>query len=61
MKVLYERVAGVDVHKDIIKVAVRSPGEKPGTRTTEILEFRTFYGVLQLMARELCCRTLPTW
>ena len=45
MKVMHERVAGIDVHKDMIKVAIRSPGEK-NTRTTEILEFRTFYGVL---------------
>src|SRR3989441_7689836 len=37
----------------MIKVAIRSPGEKPWTRKTEILEFRTFYGVLQEMAREL--------
>jgi transposase len=53
MKVMYERVAGIDVHKDMIKVAIRSPGEKPWTRKTEIFEFRTFYGVLQEMAREL--------
>jgi transposase len=53
MKVLYERVAGIDVHKDMIRVAIRSPGEKPWTRKTGILEFRTFYGVLQAMAREL--------
>jgi transposase len=53
MKVLYERVAGIDVHKDMVKVAIRSPGDKPWTRKTEILEFRTFYGVLQAMAREL--------
>jgi transposase len=53
MKVLYERVAGIDVHEDMVKVAIRSPGDKPWTRTTEILEFRTFYGVLQEMAREL--------
>ncbi len=53
MKVLYERVAGIDVHKDMVKVAVRSPGDKPWTRKTEILEFRTFYGVLQHMAAEL--------
>ena len=53
MKVLYERVAGIDVHKDMIKVAVRSPGDKPWTRKTEILEYRTFYGVLQHMAIEL--------
>jgi transposase len=53
MKVLYERVAGIDVHKGMIKVAIRSPGEKPWTRKTQILEYRTFYGVLQEMAREL--------
>src|SRR5512135_967765 len=53
MKVLHERVAGIDVHKEMIKVAIRSPGQKPWTRTTEILEFRTFYGVLQHMAAEL--------
>ena len=53
MKVLYERVAGIDVHKEMIKVAIRSPGEKPWTRKTEILEYRTFYGVLQAMALEL--------
>ena len=53
MKVMYERVAGIDVHKDMVKVAVRSPGEKPWARKTEILTFRTFYGVLRAMAREL--------
>ena len=53
MKVMYEHVAGIDVHKEMIKVAIRSPGDKPWTRKTEILEFRTFYGVLQEMAREL--------
>jgi hypothetical protein len=53
MKVMYERVAGIDVHKDMVKVAIRSPADKPWTRKTEILEFRTFYGVLQQMAREL--------
>ena len=53
VRVLYEHVAGIDVHKDMIKVAIRSPGEKPWTRKTEILEYRTFYGVLQAMAREL--------
>ena len=37
----------------MFKVAIRSPGEKPWTRKTEILEYRTFYGVLQAMAREL--------
>jgi transposase len=53
VKVLHERVAGIDVHKNMIKVAIRSPGDKPWTRKTEILTFRTFYGVLRAMAREL--------
>ena len=53
MKVMYEHVAGIDVHKEMIKVAIRSPGDKPWTRKTEIFEYRTFYGVLQEMAREL--------
>ena len=46
----HEHVAGIDVHKDMIKVAIRSPGEKRRARKTEILEFRTFYG---------CCRRWP--
>ncbi len=53
MRVLYDRVAAIDVHKDMIKVAVRVPGKKRGSRTTGVLEYRTFYGVLQAMAREL--------
>ena len=53
MRVLYDRVAAIDVHKDMVKVAVRVPGAKRGTRKTDVLEFRTFYGVLQEMGREL--------
>ena len=56
MKVMHERVAGIDVHKKMIKVAIRSPGDKPWTRKTAILTFRTFYGVLREMARELRAR-----
>jgi transposase len=37
----------------VFKVAIRGPGAKRGTRKTDVLEFRTFYGVLQAMAREL--------
>jgi hypothetical protein len=37
----------------VFKVAIRVPGAKRGTRTTGVLEFRTFYGVLQELAREL--------
>ena len=53
MRVLYERVAGIDVHKDMIKVGIRAPGHRAWTRTSEVLEYRTFYGVLQTMARDL--------
>jgi hypothetical protein len=53
---MYERAAGIDVHKNMVKVAIRSPGEKRWTRKTEILEFRTFYEVLQKMARQLRAR-----
>jgi transposase len=53
MKVMYERVAGIDVHKDMIKVGIRSPGDKPWTRRSEVLQYRTFYGVLQQMAADL--------
>ena len=40
----------------MFKVAIRSPGDKPWTRKTEVLEYRTFYGVLQHMAIELVRR-----
>src|SRR5260370_11687039 len=56
MKVLYEGVAGSDVHKDMIKVGIRSPGDKPWTRRSEVLQYRTFYGVLQQMAVDLRTR-----
>jgi transposase len=53
VKVMHDRVAAIDVHKDMVKVAVRVPGERHGKRRTDVLEFRTFYGVLQAMGREL--------
>ena len=53
MRVVHDRVAAIDVHKDMVKVAVRVPGEKRGKRKTDVLEFRAFYGVLQEMGREL--------
>ena len=39
MKVMHDRVAAIDVHKDMVKVAVRVPGERRGTRKTDVLEF----------------------
>jgi transposase len=53
MRVLYERVAGIDVHLDMIKVGIHTPGHRAWTRTSEVLEYRTFYGVLQQMAAGL--------
>jgi transposase len=53
MRVMYERVAGIDVHKDMIKVGIRTPGHRAWTRTSEVLEYRTFYGVLLTMAADL--------
>jgi transposase len=37
----------------MVKVAIRSPGEKRRARKTGVLAFGTFYGVLGEMAREL--------
>ena len=36
MKVLYERVAGIDAHKDMVKVAIRSPGRSRGLICPEL-------------------------
>ena len=45
MRVLYERCAAVDVGKDEIAVAVRSPGADPDGRQSVKQTFKTFYGV----------------
>jgi len=49
MQVLYERCAGIDVHKDQVTVAVRLPGPGPGGRDTRVRKFAAFYGVLREM------------
>ena len=53
MQVLYQRCAGIDVHKDQITVAARLPGPGPGGRDTKVRKFAAFYGVLREMARWL--------
>jgi transposase len=53
VRVLYERCAGIDGHKDQVTVAVRTPGDGPGGRQTQVRKFRAFYGVLTEMARWL--------
>ena len=46
-------MSGIDVHKDMIKVGIRVPGHRAWTRNSEVLEYRTFYGVLLTMAADL--------
>ena len=50
---MYQRCAGIDVHKDQITVAVRLPGAGPGGRDTKVRKFAAFYGVLREMTRWL--------
>ncbi len=50
MDVVHPRVAGIDVHKKVIWVAVRLPGEGPGERAVTVRSFRTFWRQLQKMA-----------
>ena len=53
MQVIYERCAAVDVGKDVIAVAVRTPGKGRDGRKTEKRTYRAFYGVLREMAKWL--------
>lgn len=53
MQVLYQRCAAIDVGKDEIAVAVRTPGDGPQGRVTIKRTYKTFYGVLKEAARWL--------
>jgi transposase len=53
VQVIYERCAAVDVGKDVIAVAVRTPGKGRDGRKTEKRTYRAFYGVLREMAKWL--------
>lgn len=46
MQVVYERCAAIDVAKKEIAVCVRTPGETPGERRSQVRKYKTFYGVL---------------
>ena len=46
---MYERVAGIDVGKKIIAVAVRTPGERPGKRRQQLRQYATFHQTLTQM------------
>ena len=56
MQVLYQRCAGIDVHKDQVTVAVRLPGQGPGGREARVRKFGAFYGVLREMTRWLAAQ-----
>ena len=49
MEIVYPRVAGIDVGKKLVAVAVRTPGPQPGQRHQQVRKFKTFYPVLQQM------------
>lgn len=49
MQIVYERVAGIDVGKKIIAVAVRTPGERPGTRHQQVRKYSSYYQSLTEM------------
>jgi transposase len=46
VEIVYERVAAIDVGKKIIAVAVRTPGERAGTRGQQVRKFNTYYQTL---------------
>jgi len=50
MDIVHPRVAGMDVHKKIIWVAVRLPGGAPGERKVVAKSCKTFWRSLQKMA-----------
>ncbi len=50
MDIVHPRVAGIDVHKRVVWVAVRLPGGMPGERKVVVRSFKTFWRSLQKMA-----------
>jgi transposase len=50
MEIVHPRVAGLDVHKKIVWVAVRLPGQRAGERTVTVRRFKTFWRSLRQMA-----------
>jgi transposase len=50
MDIVHPRVAGIDVHKKVLWVAVRLPGQAPGERAVTVRRFKTFWRPLRQMA-----------
>ena len=59
MQIVYERVAGIDVGKKIIAVAVRTPGARPGVRDQQVRTYDTFYQSLTSMVAWLVAEGVP--
>jgi hypothetical protein len=49
VQVLYPRCAAIDIGKKEIAVCVRTPGDEPGGRRSQVRKYKTFYGVLKEM------------
>jgi transposase len=49
MEIVYERVAGIDVHKRQITVTVRTPGVRSDKRREQVRRYATFYSALREM------------
>ena len=56
MQIVYPRCAAIDVAKKEIAVCVRTPGEEPGGRRSQVRKYKTFYGVLKQMCAWLAER-----
>ena len=50
MEIVHPRVAGLDVHKKVVWVAARLPGERAGERTVTVRRVKTFWRSLRQMA-----------
>jgi transposase len=55
MQVLYERCAGLDVHRDTVVVTLRAPGERRGSRSSQTRTFRTTMRALAELGDWLVC------
>ena len=49
MQIVCPRCAAIDVAKKEIAVCVRTPGDEPGERRSQVRKYKTFYGVLKEM------------
>ncbi|MFJ1562042.1 IS110 family RNA-guided transposase [Streptomyces mirabilis] len=55
MQVIFERCAGLDVHRDTAVATVRSPGQRRGSRATETRTFKTTVRALADLGDWLAC------